>query len=834
MTRKNRKFIELISLAFLLFGLEYPSVIVAQESEQLRGYYQEIINDFESNLAIARESGDRLEELRVWTGVGQAYQYMGEYQKAVAVYQKAWAIATEIKEYGMVENVLTMLGNAYSKLGDYQGIDFYEEKLQLARTRADRQIERIILGKLALAYLANTEYPKAIAAYEQYLPFVQELNDPLQEILTLSQLASAYGAARQKTKLKATLDRMLAVAEASGDPQLENTALQMQSSWSHVIDEGDQAIVSQIRALQLARQRGDLQGELHSLQQLALLHAPLGDTEKMISLLEESLAIAKNSDNQFLSQFWQAQSLDYLSITYAHLENYQKAIDLQRQSLGLYREMNQESARDADLSQAWALGHLGSIQFRAGKFTAARDDFESALEIHARLRTEVLGNTNLFAMSRDDLNINIREWASDIYRTQQEILVAQNRTDEALAIAEAGRARAFVDLLTLNLGADPQSQSPAVVPTIDQLRDIAKAQNSTFVQYSVIYDRPWQSLLKFSKSPPQAIGLYIWVIQPDGKITFRRSNLSQLDNTLTKVIFRARCFKRRSCRHKQQLQQLHQVLIAPIADLLPPNPEARVTFIPQDGLFLVPFPALVDANDKYLIEKHTILTAPAIQVLDLTRQQRQRLPRSSSGRNLVVGNPIMPSLRTRPDRPMEQLSSLPGAEAEAKAIASLLGSKPLIGGQATELAVVQQMLDARHIHLATHGLLDKIGGFQSALAFTPAGKEDGFLTAREIINLKLTAELVVLSACDTGRGRISGDGVIGLSRSFIAAGVPSLVVSLWKVPDGPTKFFMVSFYQHLQRTTDKAQALRQAMLATIQQFPNPEDWAAFTLIGEAD
>lgn len=272
-------------------------------------------------------------------------------------------------------------------------------------------------------------------------------------------------------------------------------------------------------------------------------------------------------------------------------------------------------------------------------------------------------------------------------------------------------------------------------------------------------------------------------------------------------------------------------MIAPIADLLPPNPEARVTFIPQDGLFLVPFPALLDANNKYLIEKHTILTAPAIQVLDLTRQQR---PQSSSGRNLIVGNPIMPSLRTRPDEPMEQLSSLPGAEAEAKAIASLLGSQPLIGSQATEPAVVQQMLDARHIHLATHGLLDKIGGFQSALAFTPSGKEDGFLTAREIINLKLTAELVVLSACDTGRGRISGDGVIGLSRSFIAAGVPSLVVSLWKVSNDPTKFFMVSFYQNIQRTTDKDQALRQAILTTMQQYPNPEDWAGFTLIGEAE
>jgi CHAT domain-containing protein len=99
---------------------------------------------------------------------------------------------------------------------------------------------------------------------------------------------------------------------------------------------------------------------------------------------------------------------------------------------------------------------------------------------------------------------------------------------------------------------------------------------------------------------------------------------------------------------------------------------------------------------------------------------------------------------------------------------------------------------------------------------------------------KLTAELVVLSACDTGRGKITGDGVIGLSRSLITAGVPSIVASLWKVPDDSTCFLMTEFYQNLQTTPDKAQALRQAMLTTKQKYPEPLDWAAFTLIGEAE
>ena len=108
------------------------------------------------------------------------------------------------------------------------------------------------------------------------------------------------------------------------------------------------------------------------------------------------------------------------------------------------------------------------------------------------------------------------------------------------------------------------------------------------------------------------------------------------------------------------------------------------------------------------------------------------------------------------------------------------------------------------------------------------------LSAEEILDLKLNAELVVLSACNTGRGEITGDGVIGLSRSLIIAGVPSVIVSLWSVPDAPTASLMSEFYRNQERQLDKAQSLRQAMLITMRQHPNPINWAAFTLIGQAE
>jgi CHAT domain-containing protein len=243
-----------------------------------------------------------------------------------------------------------------------------------------------------------------------------------------------------------------------------------------------------------------------------------------------------------------------------------------------------------------------------------------------------------------------------------------------------------------------------------------------------------------------------------------------------------------------------------------------VIFVPQEYLFLVPFAALQTADGQYLIEQHTLLTTSAVQVLELSQQR----PTNAAQTAVVVGNPApMPA----------SLAPLPYAEAEAEAIAHLLNTTAITGTEATETAIKQRLSDAQVIHFATHGLFNETHPLQGAIALAPStAEEDGFLTAAEILDLSINAELVVLSACDTGRGKITGDGVVGLSRSLIAAGAPSVMVSLWQVPDDATSQLMVEFYRHRQQFDD-AQALRQSMLSVMQTYPNPRDWAAFTLVG---
>ncbi len=436
------------------------------------------------------------------------------------------------------------------------------------------------------------------------------------------------------------------------------------------------------------------------------------------------------------------------------------------------------------------------------------------------------------------------------YQKLQKNLIAQNPTEAALEISERGRTRALVDLLVKNIKGT--TDNLAVPPSIERIKQVAKQQNATLVEYSIITDDFNAKSKRHRESE-----LYIWVIKPTGEITFRNVDLKpllqkekiSLTDLITKSrdsmgvrsdgmkgIYQQKIEPKVDNRLNENLQKLHQLLIQPIAVSLPTQPDDKIIFIPQGSLFLVPFAALPDANGKYLIEKHTISTAPSIQVLDLLYQRQQQIPvetrNFASLQNLIVGNPTMPSIPPKPGEKPQQLSPLPGAEQEANEIARLFNTQALTGNVATETTVKQRMSQARIIHFATQANFGFEGmSIPGELAFAPSSQDDGWLKSEEIMNLNLNAELVVLSANDTALGRITADGVIGLSRSFFAAGVPSVIGSLWSPSDEKIVLLMTKFSENLSKKPDKAYALRQAMLATMKKYPNPFDWAGFTLIG---
>lgn len=315
------------------------------------------------------------------------------------------------------------------------------------------------------------------------------------------------------------------------------------------------------------------------------------------------------------------------------------------------------------------------------------------------------------------------------------------------------------------------------------------------------------------------------------------------------------------CKNSAQcLHMLNQILINPIADVLPTSPNEHIAFVLDGQLSKVPFAALKDENGQYLIEKHTIYYAPSIQDLKKLKNIASRKILGAKRDALIVGNPIMPTIklpalvsangdasyatieRIRPKR----LQQLDGAENEAKEIAKIYRSRPLIGKDAQGGVVLKEFKNADIIHLATHGFYTSMG--DSVLALAPERQscigdapyqcwgynlEDGFLTPSMLGNPETTinAQLIVLSACETG---LAGDsGYQSFIYELIRRGVPSIVVSLWQIPDSPSDKIMIGFHKYLQSNQDKARALRLAMLDNIQNNDTPGLWAAFVLYGDS-
>jgi CHAT domain-containing protein/predicted negative regulator of RcsB-dependent stress response len=773
--------------------------------------YNRALESYQKALTIVRAVGDRKGEGINLRGMGTAYSRLSQSKKALEYYQQALEIQRQMGDHQGEAATLTSIGSAYAGLSQYdQALEFFQQALKIDREVNSRSGEAANLSSIGAVYWHLGQYAKALEFYQQALTIRQEIGDRSGEGITLSNLGTIYLDLGQEVQALKFLEQALAIHREVGKRHVEGTTLNSMGALFERTGRYTQALEFYQKVLAIRKEVGDRTGEATTLNNVGGIYTSLAQYPKALESYQQALGISREaSDYQ-----GEGRILNNIGEVYSNLNQYSQAVASYQQALAVARKIGARQAEGISLS------NLGETFLKAGNLGEATENLLASIEIWESVRLG-LADTN---------KVSFFDTISATYGFLQQAFVAQNKTNTALEIAERGRARAFVELLASKVLEKPNSQLTIKPLTILQIQQVAREQKATLVPYSIVDDE-----------------LYIWVVKPIGKVDFKQVDLRSQKILLEDLITSTRqsigvrgrdsldiSFEPTSTQ-SDRLKQLYKLLIEPIAQYLPTDPNDRVIFIPQKELFLVPFPALQDASGKYLIQKHTILMAPSIQVLQLTREKR---PTVSGDGVLVVGNPTMPSVTTTVGESSQQLKNLPGAQKEATDIAQLLNTKALTGKQATKAAVLPKLSNARIIHLATHGLLDDFKGLgvPGAIALAPDGTgelNDGLLTSNEIFGLKLNAELVVLSACDTGRGRVTGDGVIGLSRSLITAGVPSVIVSLWSVPDAPTASLMTEFYQNLQKNPNKAQALRQAMLTTMKQHPNPIDWAAFTLIGEA-
>ncbi|MEP6580652.1 tetratricopeptide repeat protein [Microcoleus vaginatus GB2-A3] len=843
------------------------------------GQYHRAIEFHEQSLEIEREIGNRQGEANSLGDLGIAYKSLGQYQRAIAFHEQSLEISGEIGYRQGEANSLGNLGNAYHSLGQYhRAIEFHQQCLEIKREIGDRQGEAASLGNLGNASYSLGEYHRAIAFHQKYLEISREIGYRQGEAISLGSLGNASYSLGQYHRALEFHEQDLEISREIGYRQGEAASLGNLGNAYDSLGQYHRAIAFHEQDLEISREIGYRQGEAASLGNLGIAYQSLGQYHRAIEFHQQCLEISR----EIGYRQGEALVLGNLGLAYQFLGQYHRAIEFLAQSLEIKREIKDRVA------ESLVLNNIGGTLLKINLLTEAEKALRASIAIRETLRSELVSN---------DHKVSIFETQVSAYRLLQQVLVAQTRFDEALEISEMGRTRAFVELLRQTLlttfpqsppyqgGEEELSQSLPLNPpgflgaltdfsqspllalwnkllprlfggvsansfnfslsngelgglSIPQIQEIARDRNSTIVEYSIV-----------------SSDIYIWVIQPNGNITHRATNLeplNQQNQSLEQIILQTRVsigtvetddagnkiqlesqYNRDETGRFPLLQLLHQILIEPIIDLLPTDANSPIIFVPHYDLFLVPFAALQDRNNRYLIENHTILTSPSIQVLKITREHQNRV-RGLRQAALIVGDPTIAAKFKEKPYELKQLSR---AKEAAEAIAATLGTQAISGENATKIAILDKMLNTRIVHLSAHGLLDDFqgSGIPGAIILAPSGDtDDGALIAAEILQLKLDSELVVLSACSTGRGKINGDGVIGLSRCFILAGVPSIIVSLWNMGANSAKLLMTEFYKNLARGDNRAAALRCAMLTTKLQFPSPIAWAAFTLIGETE
>ncbi|MEX0879449.1 MAG: CHAT domain-containing tetratricopeptide repeat protein [Thermoanaerobaculia bacterium] len=804
-------------------------------------------------LALAREIGDASLEASILASIGAGQFRRSDYGAALASLGEALALQEQIGDDAGRARTLDFIGRVHFKKAAYgQARESYVLALTILDATGDRRWKSIVLEDLGDLDQEQGFYADALAGYEAALRAREEIGDEPGQVYVLHLIGRCYMLQGANREALAWFGRALERAREIGDEPGRAMALyhmgialyrqgsagealarygealaikvrlsdRRQQAWilarmgdaNASLKKWEAALARYHRATAIWQEIQDPRGVASGLDKAGLAYYRLGHHAEALAALERSAAILEVGQPAFL-----APTLALIGRVHAARGDEARALAYGGRAIGLARALGNEEV-------LWAVAHRwGSIQRDLGRREEALESLDESLAAIERLRARVVAS--------DEARTGFLEGKQVVYADAIDLLMELGRIEEALELAERARARAFLDLLGGRELAGLATHEPL---TLTQIRREVSRRETTLVEYFCSDQR-----------------LYVWSVEPDGQIHGSSAPISRRE--LSRLAERARGARDEA---RAALRKLHRILIGPVASRLPAGPDRLVTIVPHGPLFLVSFAALLGGDGKYLVDRHTLAYSPAIGVLRYTENKRRGAAEGDSRGLLVVGNPSMP-VSPGGRRP---LSPLPAAEAEARAIGRLYPAgrvTALTGSRAREETFRELAPGETIIHLATHAVVYDDEPLSSFLALAPskesgagwlASERDGLLTVREVFDLDLRASLVTLSACSTGLGLVNGDGVLGLSRAFLYAGTPSVLVSLWRVADPVARFQMERFYRALIETGgDKAAALAGAQRETIARLragkiqtpsgralsEDPLLWAPFILVGEA-
>ena len=747
-----------------------------------RGHWEEI-------LQLATRLGDKLWEGRAKAEIGQILYMDGNVASAAAMLRDAIVSQYLRLDLGAAIHYTAMVGNGFVEAGQPEAALKYCN-MALRST--------YVVPGIGFPYLAYQGKARALLALHRDAEAEGVLNEAIarareeHNYQALTQLLVVAGTAAASSNLPEAIQRLREANEISHEKGFHHvfawSAFQLAQVYRDVGNLNDaEALAS--NAIDIMRK---LEDRYHLPEHLALL---------------ADLEVRKG--NFDLADRLYSEATDVLDAL---------LVDVTRRQL--------KSSLIATLSDAY----VGHFRLAATKFSDPSKAYEIIEEARGRALADTLrGESENLSTSSDEISIDAQKEINRIQialmhettrETRQSLLDQLFVQEQLLLPVRQSRSR-------LRSDSDRPKPSP--------LRKVQASLRTDEMLLEYVLGEPESYCLQITRA-----GAAVLII-PSGK----KQVEDLVDDYLSAVRSRQ---PEDTAGHK-----LFSLLLQPAIGLKSPM---RIIIVPDGKLHLVPFDGIKNQEGKYVLETHVVTYVPSATVLHLLRQSRA--PRSVNQTVLGVGDVIYPqppkvvstttiSTNARAnsvpdffDVEAVRFPDLPGSRQEVMSIAGIIGgTQLLLGANATEAALRSLPLaDFRVIHFAVHGVANTQFPDRAALVLSRSSEsaEDGLLQVREIRDLPLNADLVTLSACDSGNGRLLGEeGIASLERAFLLAGAKSVIASLWTADDTYTIVLMKRLYLHLVDGSDNAAALRQAKLDLLREFGDqafPVFWAGFTLVGD--
>ncbi|NET72978.1 MAG: tetratricopeptide repeat protein, partial [Sphaerospermopsis sp. SIO1G2] len=789
------------------------------------GEKQKALEYYNQALPIRRKVGDRSGEANTLTSLGKVYDDLGEKQKALDYYNQALPLRRAVGDKRGEGTTLNNIAVVYSTLGDKQkALEYYNQSLKLRKAVGDKSGEANTLNNIGLLYDDLGEKQKALEYYNQALPLRRAVGDRSGEAGTLTSLGRVYFRLGQKQKALQLYNQALPLRTAVGDRRGKATTLNNIAVVYSSLGDPEKALAYYKQALPLTTAVGNKSGEANTLRNLAYLEDSKGNLDQALKYMQSAINLIENLRTKIINP-------ELRTSYFATVQDYYKFyIDL------LMKMHKKQPSKGYD-----------ALALQASESARARSLLELITEANTDIRTGV--DPQLLQAEK-----NLKQKLDKIEKSRVELLSQQYTPEQRQNIER--EIKTTLDKYQ-NIQSKIRSNSPRYAAitqpqplTLKEIQQQVLDENTLLLEYSLGLDKS-----------------YLWAITKTG-ITSHELPKSETIEKLVKN-FRNEILKpyANSKTVAKASIPLTKILLSPVAQQLE---NQKILVVGDGALQYLPFAALSLPNTKKeykpLIVNHEIVTLPSASTAALIRtvqkgrktapkslfmvadpvftanderltKNKQPTPNTNNNSNIALQRAVQNS-------DIKNLKRLPFTRKEAETILNLVpdDQKSYVFDFAAnrDFATSSQLNQYRILHFATHGIFDskqpELSGLVLSLFDRQGKPNNGFLRLHDIFNLDLAADLVVLSACQTGLGEnIKGEGIVGLTTGFIYAGTPRVVMSLWNVDDEGTSVLMEKFYQKmLKEGLNPTAALREAQLEMIadEDFSRAYFWAGFTLQGE--